>query len=80
MNWKKMLFPALAALAAVALGFFLPDLVGIAQHRMMSRGSDKISTQNMQLHFAGMDFIEKLGEAYLKILFCETYSILEGLV
>lgn len=63
MNWKKMLFPALAALAAVALGFFLPDLVGIAQHRMMSRGSDKISTQNMQLHFAGMDFIEKLETA-----------------
>ena len=27
-----------------------------------------------------VDFIEKLGEAYLKILFCETYSILEGLV
>lgn len=27
-----------------------------------------------------VDFIEKLGETYLKILFCETYSILEGLV
>ena len=27
-----------------------------------------------------VDFIEKLGEAYLKILFCESYSILEGLV
>lgn len=63
MNWKKTLALTAAALAALALGFFLPDLAGAIGRRALSKGSERVSAENMALYFGEMSFAEKLETA-----------------